>query len=74
MDLLSGNGIIVQRYLIKVKMPAVRFFQKIDAAQQRGLSAAAGTSNDNHVPFVNSEVYSFQHFMLIKFFVNPGNL
>ena len=32
-DLLSGNGSIVKRNLIKYKMPAVRFFQKIDAAQ-----------------------------------------
>ena len=42
-------------------LAAVRLFQPVQAAQERGFAAAGGADQHHAVAFVNGQVYAFQH-------------
>ena len=46
---------------LKMTLPAVRLFQPVQAAQERGFAAAGGADQHHAVAFVNGQVYAFQH-------------
>ena len=55
-NVVVGHGLAVEDDLA-----AVRLFQPVQAAQERGFSAAGGADQHHAVAFVNGQVYAFQH-------------
>ena len=69
-----GLGDLTQVKLLAVKDQgaAVGCFQKVEAAQERGLARAAGAQDGDDIALVDGEVHALEDIQLADYLAGPG--
>ncbi|MNP68145.1 hypothetical protein D3C76_1640590 [compost metagenome] len=71
---LAVDVVVTDGLAVEHDLPALEFFQHVDAAQQRGLARTAGADQRHHVAALHTQVHALEHFQRAVLFAQAANV